>query len=309
MTPRASVIVATRNRAAQVTACVECLIAQRLDPADLQIIVVDDGSTDDTCARLARLAPPTRVLVIPLAETLGRGRARNAGLERATGEFVLFVDSDAYAPPGFVRAHLDAHARHPRSIVDGPAILVRAFTPRGFASLRVRMLAALDIGGEQFVTVNTSCPRSALEEAGGFDPAFGLRYGWEDIDLGVRLRRLGLGRVKARDAFVLHESGTPSLEADGRKHEECGENAAIYYAKHPSPASARRIRLGTLRLVDRLNRLGATPERLAALASRRTAATAMARPLAASLYLRHRYAQGLARALTPAQRRELGLAP
>ncbi len=290
----ASVIIATRNRADEVVASVDCLLRQDLDKSRYEIIVADDGSTDATTARLEPLQREGAIVVVRLPEWRGRAAARNAALRRARGRIAIFLDSDAYAPPGFTRAHLDAHARRAFTIVDGPAINVSGFSPAAFRSPWVRALAALDFRGEQFVTVNTSCPRAALEQAGGFDEAFGRRYGWEDVELGVRLRAQGLGRVKARAAWVLHAHGPLDLEAEARRREECGANAIVYYVKHPTRATRRRIGVGALGSERVLCRLGLSASRIAPLASGRSGWMGLAlRPLARPLFLGQRYAAGL----------------
>lgn len=292
--PEASVIVATRNRATQVVQCVECLLAQDLEASRYEILVADDGSTDDTARRLEPWERDGKVVVVRLAEWSGRAAARNAALARARGAVVMFIDSDAFAPPWFVRAHLAAHHRHPRCIVDGPAVTVPAFAPGEFRSPVVRVLAALDVGGETFVTVNTSCARAALEQVGGFDAAFGRRYGWEDVELGVRLRGVGLGRVKERAAYVLHARSSTDLEAEARRQVECGANAIVYYVKHPTTATRRRIKVSALRKQRVLCRLGLSASRIASLASGRSGwAGSVLEPLARPLFLLQRYADGL----------------
>jgi hypothetical protein len=130
--------------------------------------------------------------------------------------------------------------------VDGPAITVRD-APVGaawpFDRGWVRALARFDVAGSRFVTVNVSCRRDELLRAGGFDPAFGPRYGWEDTEMGVRLRGRGVARVKNRRAFVLHRA-VPGYDwrDRGRKQREAGENAAYFLAKHPTPEVATLVR-------------------------------------------------------------------
>jgi glycosyltransferase involved in cell wall biosynthesis len=292
--PGASVIVATRNRAGQVAQSVDCLLRQDLDRSRYEVIVADDGSTDGTAERLGPLAREGAIVLVELAEWSGRSIARNAALRRARRDVVIFIDSDAFAPPWFVRTHLEAHLRHPASIVDGPAINVDAVSPGAFRSASVRVLAALDFRGEQFVTVNTSCPRIAIERAGGFDEAFGRRYGWEDVELGIRLRSQGLGRVRERAAYVLHAHRRSDLEAEARRQEECGANAIVYYVRHPTAATRRRINVGALGKERVLRRLGLSAGRIAPLASGRSGWVGLVlRPVARPLFLLQRYADGL----------------
>src|SRR5262249_49511390 len=96
MTPVVSVIVPTYNRAAFIEDSVRSLLAET--GVAFEVIVVDDGSTDDTAARLEALRDP-RVRVVCVAHG-GVGAARNAGLAVAEGRFLAFHDSDDVALPG-----------------------------------------------------------------------------------------------------------------------------------------------------------------------------------------------------------------
>jgi GT2 family glycosyltransferase len=171
---------------------------------------------------------------------------------------------------------------------------VAEYTPGGFRSPLVRALAAVDFGGETFVTVNTSCPRSALERSGGFDDEFGRRYGWEDVELGVRLRELGLGRVKDRAAYVLHAGRAAGVDEEARRQEECGANAIVYYVKHPTAATRRRVNVRALAMQRVLCRLGLSAGRIAPLARGRSGWMGFTlKPIARPLFLLQRYADGL----------------
>jgi glycosyltransferase involved in cell wall biosynthesis len=87
--PTVSVIIPTYNRADCIVAAVESVLAQTF--RDLEIIVVDDGSTDDTVRRLAAYGPPVRVVTKPNG---GVASARNVGLRLARGRYVAWLDSD-----------------------------------------------------------------------------------------------------------------------------------------------------------------------------------------------------------------------
>lgn len=293
-----SVVVATRNRARETETCVRNLLAQDIDASCRQVIVVDDGSDDETPTMLAPFAERGEIDLIRLPTCIGRGPARNAGLAEALGEIVVFIDSDAYAPPWFLRAHIDSHHRTPNVIVDGPAINIRRFTPSLFTAAHVRLQASLDLAGSEFVTANVSCPRAVITHVGGFDPEFGRRYGWEDVELGVRLRAQGLGRIKNQRAFVLHEQGAASLAQLADRERECGENAVLFYTKHPTPDCARKIRARRLRVSQILSETGLTGRRLLDLAARFDGRTFGLDRLAKSLYLLQCYADGLRTGMT-----------
>src|SRR3954471_3920817 len=92
-TPRVSVVVPTHNRADVVGRAVASVLAQT--ERDLEVIVVDDASTDGTAQRLAELAKgDDRIRIIANAVALGGGGARNAGIAASRGQWVAFLDDD-----------------------------------------------------------------------------------------------------------------------------------------------------------------------------------------------------------------------
>mgnify|MGYP001600154500 CR=1 FL=1 len=114
-----SVVIATRNRAALLDGALTSLRAQ-IGAPPLQIVVVDNGSTDATRATAERHGATYVYEAQP-----NRARARNAGLAVAAGELVLFIDDDVILPPYFVAAHVRAHdAQLFPHVVTGPIINV-----------------------------------------------------------------------------------------------------------------------------------------------------------------------------------------
>jgi glycosyltransferase involved in cell wall biosynthesis len=107
--PPVSVVIPTYNRAGVVIEAVASVLAQ--EPSILEVLVVDDGSTDDTVARLRALGPP--VQVIPVAHSGIPGRVRNVGIRQARGELVAFLDSDDLWLPGKLARQLAYLAAHP----------------------------------------------------------------------------------------------------------------------------------------------------------------------------------------------------
>ena len=110
--PAVSVLVPVFNSEAFLDKCLESLACQTL--ADLEVICVDDHSTDGSRAILdKRAAEDSRFKVISFAENRGPSAARNAALDAALGEYVAFVDSDDFVAPDFLeklyRAAVCAH--------------------------------------------------------------------------------------------------------------------------------------------------------------------------------------------------------
>jgi glycosyltransferase involved in cell wall biosynthesis len=109
MQPAVSVVVPAFNAGAYITETLQSLVAQTYRP--VEIIVVDDGSTDDTCQRVASFG--SRVKYVRQAPSGGPSAPRNAGIALASGDFVTVFDADDVMLPDKIRrqvAFLDAHA-------------------------------------------------------------------------------------------------------------------------------------------------------------------------------------------------------
>ena len=110
--PKVSVVVPTFNRGWILRDAVESVLNQNY--ADLELIVVDDGSTDDTLRILADYAG--RLTIIRQANQ-GVSAARNAGVRQASGELIAFLDSDDYWLGGKLTRQVDYFARHPQMMI------------------------------------------------------------------------------------------------------------------------------------------------------------------------------------------------
>lgn len=236
MTPQLSVVVTTYNRAAILAKCLDALLHQEGDPS-YEVLVVDDGSTDETPAMLDALMADHARLRVYRQPNGGRASARNSGIREARGEYLCYVDSDVFVSPGFVKAHLDAHAafreKHPGRdcFVQGLSVNIDRLED----AFQVK-IPPFDPSRAFFDTKNVSLRRAILSEVGGFDTGF-VEYGWEDLELGVRLKERGVAIVRSRDAngFHFHPAFTvedlPKLK---RIEEERGRMAARFYRLRPT---------------------------------------------------------------------------
>jgi glycosyltransferase involved in cell wall biosynthesis len=231
---RISVVIATKDRSAYLERAFESFERQ-LDAPSYEIVVVDNGSSDGTRALVERWARRNRFSVRYVFEPEpNRGKARNRGVCAATGYLVLFCDDDVYVPSGFLAAHEAAHSTS-GLVVDGPIINVPGYDVRPKPTLA-------NVSRAFLCTCNGSLPRHLFEEAGGFDESFDL-YGWEDTEFGVRLRRAGLRRKFAWDAYLWHIKlpDENTLEVETRKAMEKARMAKRFVEKQPTT----RARLAT----------------------------------------------------------------
>jgi glycosyltransferase involved in cell wall biosynthesis len=221
-----SVVIATRNRAQFLERALLALEAQHEAPP-FEAIVIDNGSSDSTPA-VVRAAQERgkldlRGLVVPRPN---RGAARNAGIARARGALVLFIDDDVWLPARFLAAHAAAHAgASAAQVVSGPIVDVPSYATQPAPTWR-------NYSGAFLCTCNASLPHDALVAAGAFDENFDL-YGWEDTDLGLRLRRRGVRHAFAWEAYLWHVKPPRSetLEVVLQKTVERARMAALLLRK------------------------------------------------------------------------------
>jgi len=222
MTMEATIVIATRDRAQLLRGCLAALRAQSL-AGRFEIIVVDNGSSDATAATVDEFGARRIFVAAP-----NRAKARNAGIALAAAPIVIFCDDDTVAPPSFVEAHLRVHAARPNRVVTGPIINVSdpADQPRPRAQHFSRAF---------FCTCNVSAPIAAVRAVAGFDERYDL-YGWEDMDLGLRLRARGLRRSWSWDAYIYHikSAEATTLERRVAQAREKGRMAARFVRKAPS---------------------------------------------------------------------------
>jgi GT2 family glycosyltransferase len=208
--PRLSVVIPVLNASRTLPRTLAALAA--LVPAPDEIVFVDNGSTDDTPARLQAYAASAATKVVVLREPRrGASVARNTGARAATGDVVVFTDADCCPRPDWLAA-----LRAPFTDAAAGAVAGRLAStpPRGivetFSSLFTLQAPATPArhtrwtpwaGG--FPTANFAVRRDRLAAVGGFDESVAI-YG-EDYDLCARLYAAGLVIVYTPDAVVEHQ--------------------------------------------------------------------------------------------------------
>lgn len=239
-----SIIIPVRNRAGTIRACLDHLARAAAPLAAegvaVEMVVADDASTDDSASIVQEVARtiPVRVRLVQLERRRGPARARNAALAAAGGELIVFVDSDVIVVPGFLLAHWRAYdGAGQRVYTIGPVVNV----PDLETALGFPPATPWDMSRASLHTANASVPRRCLDEVGVFDEGFDA-YGWEDLDLGRRLKKAGYVRLEAREAVGYHVDAPirtrEQLEARLAKERERGRTALRFLEKH-SEFSAR----------------------------------------------------------------------
>ena len=246
-----SVIIPTHNRAGILKECLEKLINQNYPKNLFEIIVVDDGSRDDTREIIEKTVKNSQVSIKYIFQkTQGQGIARNLGIRYAKGNIVIFIGDDILVLNDFVKQHVRFHAKHPG---ENEAVLgFIAWDPRleitPFMDWLTNGSAVFGkFGGHQFAfeklynkktadynffyTSNVSLKASLLKK-NPFDSRFSS-YGWEDIELGYRLtKKAGLVLYYNPSAVVYHFH--PMNESSlAHRMRQIGASAHLIHAKYP----------------------------------------------------------------------------
>lgn len=203
---RCSVVIPTRNRAPLLERCLEALGRQEMNASTTEIIVVDDGSTDDTAERVRRAAEQGK-LSIRLLKGKGRGpaAARNIGWRAATAPVVIFTDDDCEPAPRRNADLVEFLEQNPALAgVGGKITRIRDGVVPRFVDDEGYLAHPGDEGSADYlVTANAAYRKAALEEVGGFNESFPCAGG-EDPELSFRLRERGAKLAKIDGGVVLH---------------------------------------------------------------------------------------------------------
>lgn len=207
--PSISVVVPTFDRQASLFRLLDALTRQSHPLEDIEVIVVDDGSSDGTPARLRESRFPFALRAVS-QEHAGPAAARNLGVATANGALIVFFDDDVVPATDAIERHVAAHHAAPDAVVIGPMLPPAGWRrPAWIRWEEEKLLAQYDAmrrgdypcTPRQLFTANASMPRSRFLESGGFDVAFARA---EDVELGYRLETLGLIFVFDPTARVWH---------------------------------------------------------------------------------------------------------
>lgn len=276
--PRVSVVLPTRDRAPILCRAIESVLNQSF--GDLELIVVDDGSTDNTASVLASFDDP-RLVYLRLGDHSGAAAARNAGIRQARGSYVAFQDSDdEWLPDKLARQLelLEAPGSRLAGVGGRYSIDAGPFSGQIDAPRleRGQDYEADLLEGPCCITPLWVIRREILDELELFDERMPCL---EDWDLMLRLSNLAPIRAVADNVLIKRgaadslgadiERRAPAMEALLQRH---GRRFLAYPHRHASYCLelaylclARRQRLRALRYTARsLRRRGATPRMLRA---------------------------------------------
>ncbi|THJ20880.1 MAG: glycosyltransferase [Nitrospira sp. CG24E] len=238
-----SVVIPTYNRRAILRKTLLALMSQTFASEQFEVVVVDDGSSDDTVAMLRQFKAPFALRVLA-AEHAGANAARNLGIRAAQGRVVLITGDDMIPEPSFLEAHATFHERHPSEMdamlgfIDwSPEIAVTPF---------MKFIVSAE-GGQQFAfhevregkadfrlfyTSNLSVKRDLLlNQPVLFDQDF-TYPAYDDVELGYRLSVQGLQLHYNAMAVTCHHHEI-TLAGFVQRQRKAGHMAVVLARKHP----------------------------------------------------------------------------
>jgi GT2 family glycosyltransferase len=245
-----SVIIVNRNTADLLIRCLDHIFHSAL-PVRPEVLVVDNGSTDDSVARASAAHP--EVIIIEAGRNLGFAAANNRALERATGDFLLLVNTDALLESDCVRKLLELMDSDQKAGMVGPQLLnedgslqtsyeavptlatetlnrslLKRLFPSRFPS-KTRSLSAPE-PVEALIGAVMLIRREAIEQVGKFDEAY--FFFLEETDLAVRMREAGWKIFHEPRARAVHLQGATAKNLQEQARIEFYRSRYLFFHKH-----------------------------------------------------------------------------
>ncbi len=202
---KVSVVVPTYNRKESLRKCVDALLNQNFK--DYELIIVDDGSTDETDVMIKSLQEKNKNLVYLRQENKGPSVARNFGAEKSKGKIIAFTDDDCIVEKNWLKELLKGFGNKNVGIVGGNYIF---HEEKGFINLwqKSNMKKSIERGRfkkpQFFESNNMAILKELFVSVAGFNPIFGPKDGSEDLNLNYQVIKKGFGLTFREDARVLH---------------------------------------------------------------------------------------------------------
>lgn len=256
-----SVIIPTYSKISRLRYVIMGLEQQTVKRDQFEVIIVNDGSVDNTQQYLESIRPNFSLTVVN-QENRGQAIARNQGIARAKGDIILFIDDDILVTPDFIENHIRAHKMNPNTIVLGKINLINAALferlevlfrqetyIKAISSLNSLSCQDLYLGMVEtinkkkfyplfwicFTGGNSSVDYKMLEKVGFFDEKF-YRWGPEDIELGYRCSLTGLKFMYHPECCCYH---LDLLKDRNQMLQDTMKNLKYLKKKYPNSSSIR----------------------------------------------------------------------
>ena len=224
-----SVIICTRNGSSRIATCLASI--ENLSHPPHEVIVVDDGSTDDTSSIVSRHFPLAKLITLPPS---GLSHARNTGAAAATGDILAFTDDDCEPDTEWLTRIDKAYQNPDISAAGGPNLPPPPTSPEEAvihaAPGAPTHVLLTDTRAEHLPGCNITVRKTAFDEIGGFDPIF--RTAGDDVDFCWRLMEKKHHMAFVPGAFVWHHR-RPSIRAFLKQQIGYGKAEKLLIEKHP----------------------------------------------------------------------------
>ena len=233
-----SIVIPTYNRRPILEKCLNALEKQILNKnvGEYEVIVVDDGSTDGTNTWINNNKDNLKHVVLYEQEHGGPALGRNLGVIKSRYETIIFIDSDLVVLENFINSHVDKllsnfEKNNKKCFTYGSVI-----NTSNFQNPQSEFYKISDISFAYFATGNVAIPKTLLLSVGLFDTSFSL-YGWEDLELGERLRKIGTKLIKCPEAVGFHwhpPFDCNQIDSLIKQEKERAKMAIVFFKKHPN---------------------------------------------------------------------------
>ena len=236
MAMNVSVVIPTYNRKPILEKCLNALEKQTLSKiiSNYEIVVVDDGSTDGTPSWIKNNSHILPHVVLYEQDHGGAALGRNLGVMKSKYEIIIFIDSDLVVLENFLVCHVNrlisSWKKNNQKIFTYGSVI----NTSNFTNPENEMFKLTDVSFAYFATGNVAISKELLLNVGLFDTSFSL-YGWEDLELGERLKKIGTKLVKCPEAIGFHwhpPFDCGQIESLIIQEKERARMALVFYKKH-----------------------------------------------------------------------------
>jgi len=231
-----SIVIPTYNRKPILKKCLYALENQILNKliSFYEIIVIDDGSTDGTTKWIQENQKQLPHVVLYEQEHGGPALGRNLGVIKSRGDIIIFIDSDLVVINKFLIHHVNKLHKYWIKYNKNCFTYGSVVNTSNFQNPLTEVSKITDISFAYFATGNVAISKDLLLEVGLFDTSFSM-YGWEDLELGERLQKIGAKLIKCPEAKGFHWH--PAFNCDQipsliNKEMERAKMALVFYQKH-----------------------------------------------------------------------------
>ena len=233
-----SVVIPTYNRKLILQKCLFALENQILGRIikSYEVVVIDDGSTDGTTEWIIDNKEKLPHVVLYEQTHGGAALGRNLGVIKSKNEIIIFIDSDLIVLKDFLISHVNKLKNYWEKFNKNCFTYGSVINTSNFDSPEKEIHKITDISFAYFATGNVAISRDLLMKVGLFDTSFSL-YGWEDLELGERLKQIGTKLVKCPEARGFHwhpPFRCEQINSLVSKESERAKMALVFLKKHPN---------------------------------------------------------------------------